>query len=298
MNWRSINQADLFDQISKPSYWTSLCSELTLTEDLGLLECTDVEQDLPIRETEWDVCKTLVHQDGYFAYDRWFDDAFVEKLADCVLKLQAHNIPPIFCFVFDEFWQLMLRLDPLLSDLLGEYELVPAIWAWHVRPDNQTAFPPHRDQVRDIDVEDEEHLDYLTVWIPLTNLNHLSSCIALLPASRDPNYDAGIAETPIENLQDIRMLQGGRGSVFCWTTGLVHWGTRQSYLGEPRISVGLYVKNPAAEDLDNPPLDFEEPLSLSTRLSVIGQQIIDYSRTADEKLLNLAQQLAVPSERL
>jgi hypothetical protein len=42
-----------------------------------------------------------------------------------------------------------------------------------------------------------------------------------------------------------------------------------------------------------PPMDFSNPFSLKQRLSVIGQQIIDYSREADEAMLNLAASLIV-----
>ena len=185
----------------------------------------------------------------------------------------------------------MLQLDPLLSDLVDEYWLLPAVWAWHVTPDKQTAFSPHRDQIREVAVDDEDHLDYLTIWIPLTDLNHLSSSICVLPASLDPDYDAGEAGVRVEDLQNVRSLQGKRGSVFCWATGLAHWGTRQSEFGQPRMSVGLYIQNPEAECLDPPPLDFTKPFSLDQRLQLIGQQIVNYSREADSELLKLAGEL-------
>ena len=37
-----------------------------------------------------------------------------------------------------------------------------------------------------------------------------------------------------------------------------------------------------------PPMDFSKPFTLQQRLSAIGQQIVDYSREADDALLNLA----------
>lgn len=272
-------------------FWRDLCPGLSITEDKSLGAHSSYGKNKSIRAGDWEQCKDLINNEGYFAYESWFDPELIDRLAECLRQLEKHEILPAFCFVYDEFWELMLRLDPLLSDLLGEYWLLPAVWAWHVKPENQTAFTPHRDQVREAAIDDDDHLDYLTIWIPLTDLNHLSSCICVLPASADPDYDSGTDRVAVENLQDIRTLQGKRGSVFCWTTGLVHWGTKQSQQGTPRISVGLYVQNPEAECFDPPPMDFTNPFSLQQRISLVGQQIIDYARGANNDLLRLASSL-------
>ena len=276
------------DQLRQPEFWEKLCPDLTVS---SAIEPASGQLTLPLRDQDWQQCKDLINEDAYFAYDSWFDTGYIDRLASCLTKLESENLLPAFCFVYDEFWQLMLQLDPLLSDLVDEYWLLPAVWAWHVTPDKQTAFSPHRDQIREVAVDDEDHLDYLTIWIPLTDLNHLSSSICVLPASLDPDYDAGEAGVRVEDLQNVRSLQGKRGSVFCWATGLAHWGTRQSEFGQPRMSVGLYIQNPEAECLDPPPLDFTKPFSLDQRLQLIGQQIVNYSREADSELLKLAGEL-------
>ena len=54
------------------------------------------------------------------------------------------------------------------------------------------------------------------------------------------------------------------------------------------MSVGFYVQEAAAECIDGPPLDLTSPLPLANRIRIIGQQIIDYSREADEEFLRLA----------
>lgn len=279
------------DLIQDVEFWRNLCPGLTISPEVALSQKTRHDEDNPVRQHDRELCKELINEDGYFAYDSWFSRQFVEQLADCLTRLEEANVLPVFCFVYDEFWELFLRLDPLLSDLVGKYWMLPAVWAWHVRDSNQTAFAPHRDLAREASVDDEDHLDYLTIWIPLTDVDYLSSNICVLPASADPDYDTGTDRVCVEDLQDIRSLQGKKGSVFCWTTGLVHWGTRQARLGNPRMSVGLYIQNPEAECFDPPPLDFDKPISLQQRLSLIGQQIINYSREASQELLKLAQWL-------
>ena len=273
-------------------FWNRLCPNLNISEQTPLDEFTDNTLQEKLRDDDWQQCKSLIQEDGYFAYDSWFKPASIQRLCDCLEKLNQAGIPPIFSFVYDEFWQMLTGLEPLFDDLLeGEYQFLPAIWVWHVKHENQTAFAPHRDQVRDAAVDDEDHLDYLTIWVPLTDLNHLSSCICVLPASADPDYGMDTKSVVVEDLQDIRTLQGKRGSVFCWATGLIHWGTRQSPMGQPRMSVGFYVQNPEAECHYPPPIDFKKPIPFKQRLAVIGQQIIFYSREAGPEQIEMANAL-------
>ena len=277
--------------VQTEAFWKALCPELSISSQ-PLAELSDWGQSRTVDRETWATCQKTIAQDGYFAYDGWLDGRQIDRMAKCFNLLEDQGIHPIFAFVYDEFWDLLMQLDPLFSDLLDDYECLPAVWSWFVQPDKQSAFAPHRDQVRQVDIEDEEHLDYLTIWIPLTNLNHLSSAICVLPASLDPDYEKCTGEIQVESLQNVRSLQGQRGSVFCWTTQLAHWGTRQSTHGPPRMSVGYYLKRTEAENLEEEdPLDFSEPLSLTQRLSIIGQQIKNYSRSASSADLKFAQQL-------
>jgi len=272
-------------------FWRSLCPNLTISESQSLTSISSGGKDLTLRGDDWSVCKELINEDGYFAYDSWFDSGQIDQLSKCFETLERNDIPCVFAFVYDEFWDLLLQLAPLLNDLIGEHEILPAVWGWFVSHDNQTAFSPHRDQVRDVLIEDDDHLDYLTIWIPLTDLNHLSSSICVFPASLDPDYEDATPAIQIENMQDVRSLQGKRGSVFCWTTQLAHWGTKQSPHGPPRMSVGYFVQRTGAEPLEDPPIDLSTPMPLEQRLKIIGQQIYNYARDADEDLLSTAKAL-------
>ena len=269
-------------------FWRQLCPNLNVGQSTALTASPRLES-CNIREADWRQCKELIGEDGYFVYEDWFDPTTIEPLADCFRRLASAQLLPAFCFVYDEFWELMLGLSPLLSDLLGEYLYLPAVWAWHVHEDSQTAFAPHRDQIREVATDDEDHLDYLTIWIPLTDLNHLNSCISVLPASLDPDYDAGTDSIRVEDLQHVRSLQAARGSVMGWATGLAHWGSTPSKFGGSRMSIGLYVQKPDAECLDPPPLDLTKPLPLRDRLRLIGHQIVNYSR--DDAQLEIARHL-------
>jgi len=101
-------------------YWRSLCPDLSITESQSLQSISSFGKNLELRSSDWSVCKELISEDGYFAYDSWFDVKLIKRLADCFERLEANNIPCVFAFVYDEFWELLLQLDPMLKDLIGD----------------------------------------------------------------------------------------------------------------------------------------------------------------------------------
>ena len=77
--------------------------------------------------------------------------------------------------------------------------------------------------------------------------------------------------------------------MFGWTTGTVHWGTRQLAAERPRLSIGACVQVPEALCFDPPLLDFYQPLPLVERLRIIARQIDLYARAIDPAWLAWAQ---------
>ena len=58
------------------------------------------------------------------------------------------------------------------------------------------------------------------------------------------------------------------------------------------MSVGYFVQRRGVEPLGWEPMDFREPINLNRRLANVGQQIIEYSRTADNEELKFAAALS------
>lgn len=284
------------EKLRERQFWNSLDVDLNISDQ----PFATVEKREPcvVRDDLINECGTMLEEEGYFALPGYGSDDVVGALARAFDRLKEHQLHPVFIFVFDEAWALIAQLRSLFQRLLGDHDFLPAIWSWHVTSESQTAFAPHRDQVREVLIEDGDHLDYLTVWIPLTDIDHRSSAINLLPASADPDFEEGTPAIRVENLQEIRSLQGPRGSVFCWSTQVAHWGTRQSDYGTPRKSIGVYLQRKKAPCLDGPAIDFDSPLLLDARLAIIGQQIIDYSRTADDEELMFASKLVALASHL
>ena len=284
------------DQFDQPEFWHRLIPELTIEESVPLAETSTFGTTLELSPDHWEPAQRCLQEQGYLAYPGWLHPSLMDQLAAAFLTLERNDLPTIFAFVYDQFWDVLLQLDPLLSELIDDYELPAAIWTWLVRPENGTAFPPHRDQIRDAGLGDDEHLDYLTLWIPLTDLNHASSNICVVPASVDPDYGQGINRTRIDDLQSIRCLQGPRGSVFAWTTGLIHWGTAQLDPSCPRMSIGACVQSPDAYCYDPPLLSFYEPFPLADRLAIVARQIINYAPRMDSDWLQWAENYLSKSE--
>ena len=91
-----------FDQFKKLEYWQSLCPELTITEPEPLTEISSFGKNLELRTGDWEVCKDLINQDGYFAYDSWYQRDLIDRLSKSFATLDAQGIPCVFAFVYDE----------------------------------------------------------------------------------------------------------------------------------------------------------------------------------------------------
>ena len=107
-----------------------------------------------------------------------------------------------------------------MSPVFGDnYRMIDNQWAWNFPPDpGSSGFPPHRDG-GDVDYDwfpegttlRDNGLPLLaTIWIPLTDVTPLNTCMYLLPISKDPHAPDNLDDLSIqqESIQDIRALQG------------------------------------------------------------------------------------------
>ena len=141
----------------------------------------------------------------------------MRKLIDRLLYL---NIPPVFCFMFDEFWAVFINISGLVETVLGQGFLrLSDFWAWCVDSSlEQEGWSRHRERVIPNEVSQEDELKSwpfkpkpvpgtfldgsrsilfddgmpksVTIWIPLSNVTTEHSCMHVLPASKDPLYSS------------------------------------------------------------------------------------------------------------
>jgi hypothetical protein len=217
-----------------------------------------------------------MRHDGYFqlAHDFGLDMAM---MADTVRRFSAEGIPPVFCFLFDEFWAPFHAMDAAYGGILGPYGMLPDFWVWNVDPaKGESGWTPHRDRGASSLRPDRRPLT-LTSWIPLSEANPLNSCMYLVPAYADPTYG-----TPQENewrfqLPAIRALPAKPGDVLVWNQAVLHWGSRTSQLAtQSRVSMAFEFQASDSKPFNTPILPRGEWVPFDVRLKLIAKQVLQY----------------------
>jgi hypothetical protein len=216
--------------------------------------------------------------EGYFDILEPNHNFNMTAMADVIKSLVIQDVPPVFAFVYDEFWSLFHFLHPLVGQIIGQdYFRLPDFWAWHIDPKtSESGFKPHRDKGPRALFEDGTPKS-LTVWIPLTDANPLNGCMYIVPANLDPLYKNPVPGPLSVDLQNIRALPGKAGSLFIWNQAVLHWGARSSSRAEgPRISIAMEFQSSSVPVMNSPISRPSENLSLKMRLKLISKQILQY----------------------
>ena len=229
---------------------------------------------------------------GYFSYQGFLHETFLKKLNHCFQTLVEHDIPVVFAFVYDEFWQVLNQLSPLAKAVFGDdYLILPDFYAWHVTAENQQGFVPHRDHVVENFINEDGSPNYLTMWVPLVDVSTRQSCIYVMPASLDNHYPNNLYDINIDKAEKIRALPADAGSVLAWNVGVMHWGSVASPLAPPRDSIAFCIQSKKHTVLADPVIDLNEPLPFLLRLGLIGRQMLEYSRDRHISLVSFAKEL-------
>jgi hypothetical protein len=276
-------------------YWRTLCPELgvMIQQDLEHLQ----GEPLSSEQAAW-ACAHL-ERHGYFQIPEIIAPAVVARMYKCVEILRSSGWPPVFSFVYDEFWAIPRTpsLVNFLSRKLGTgYVQANGVWTYRVDPQvRASGWSPHVDSRND-----EERI---TLWIPLTDATIGNGCMYVIPQDRVPpalpscyldwtavsRDDLGIL------LRNVTPLPASAGSVLGWNNGLIHWGGRALESATfPRISIGVEFMSKRAKprSSETPVFDMQLP-DFATRLRSIGQSILYYEEfeTTMRKYCGLATNL-------
>lgn len=217
-------------------------------------------------------------EDGYVHGRSDILAALAPRLAEAVARLKALDVPPPFLFLFDEAWSAFSALSGELGQFLPKLSILPDFWVWHVDPAaGEAGWEPHVDKgVHALD-RDGRPLS-LTAWIPLTPATPLNGCIYIVPASRDPQYGAGVGErTRPFALPAVRALPAAPGEFLVWNQAVLHWGSASSRFAEgPRISMALEFQRGDVPAFNRPLIDPAAALPFAERLRLVGKQILQY----------------------
>lgn len=216
--------------------------------------------------------------------------------ASIVSGLAAAGWPAVFVFMHARAWEIPLRFAPWLKMTLGEdYELLSAVWAWHITPGSGAGWRPHRER-SDLTVGADGAPQSLTIWIALTNATPDNGCVYLLPPAYDAYYGQASGKTAVLDIQNVRAVPAAAGVALAWNHQVLHWGGRSSsHAGNPRISLAFEFRR--AGTLDGAEaINRRRAPSFGERLTCIAAQILRYERFGgiDERFVRLASKLAGP----
>ncbi len=267
----TLNKAATLD------YWKALNPGLSIT-------CNPFQRQAevyPLDEQEIAQLTRQVTQEGYLQTRPLIPRTDTERLAQCVLKVIDAGFPPIFAFVYDEFWRICGNLSQVLNPVLGpKYKLLPDFWVWCIEK-NAMGFKPHRDhQHGRHTLRADGRPTILTVWIPFTDVTPLNSCMYVLPTNLDPNLPDNFQDQTVREpvLQSIRALPAEAGSILAWNSYALHWGARSSeWAAQPRISLGIYFQSGDVAPYDNLMMDMPATVPFEFRLGTIGRAILMYN---------------------
>jgi Phytanoyl-CoA dioxygenase (PhyH) len=291
----------LCKQASDPEYWIGLNPENAIsTASTG-------NWDSPSRVSEAELQEAIQSYRalGFLSLPGLLSASKVMRMHAVVEKLLAADWPPVFSFVYDDFWLLgqASQLKCLLTSILHpDYRLLTRIWTHYVR-----AAPGHGGWVPHLDHPDEAG-HTTSVWIPISPATLRNGCMYIVKRSnqtdrlcRDfPGMSTFSKEQVNSLLKNARALPAEPGTVLCWDEKILHWGGQVEDFCEPRISIALEFTVPSfapaskQEKLLNP---LSGPPSFETRLQLICDAILSYRRFEPmvERFLPLAQELAQTS---
>lgn len=281
----------MLEQVQNPDFWRSLNPSLSVAEDWS----SNLPSTLALETEDLEQVLQDLQKDGYFQLDAILPEAEILRMAIGIDELVQQGLPPVFAFVYDEFWRLRQRITSLLTAILGEgYLQLPDFWAWYLPPsDGYAGWGQHRDRSTKMLCPDGMPTS-LTLWLPLTDATPANGCMYMIPASQDPNYPEQLQSTEITNLQSVRALPAPAGSILGWNQNVLHWGGCSSSKAIlPRISIAWEFQRGDIPAQRSPMLSPTSLLTFPQRLTLIGQQIGQYQHMypLPEALAEIAQAL-------
>ena len=271
--------------------WRALAPDL----HLGDAAYWQAQQDLVLDQAALDALNELMLHEGYFQTSPVDWQLPLFDMANLIHTLRQLQIPPVFAFVYDEFWLACVKMAPVLARILGDdYVTLPNMWAWHIDPTaDEHGWKAHRDRGRKTIFMDGRP-KILSTWLPLTDATPTNGCMYVVPADRDPTYNTVDEMNLRFELQDIRALPAAAGSILAWNQAVLHWGAHSAPRNEtPRISIGAEFQRRDVEAFSTPFLDPRAMLTFEARLQIIAEQFKRYRHhhPDDEGLAFLADHL-------
>lgn len=282
------------EQLLSKEFWRNHNPDLHICDEQFLQN----QKPIRIKKDKKGFVKKQIDIEGYVDLGKLRWDLPIEKMANCAKNLNKNEILPVFSLVYDEFWELLNKLDFYFQAVFcSDYEILPCFWVWVVDPSKgESGWKPHRDKGLNSLFPDNRPKS-LTVWIPLTEATPLNGCIYILPMHLDGELQG--EKKKITNLSHIRALPAKAGNALLWNQFVFHWGAQTSPRAKrSRVSVAFEVQR---SDVPRFKPKLLKPLknhSLDTRVKLICKQILQYTHMYDlaEQFKDVAQEILNDSD--
>lgn len=269
----------LRDRLSDPDFWRELNPHLTISET----QIASRVDPLPFPEAEALAHADFLQQEGYLLAPQMFSASVIAPLREAVDRIVARGLPSGMAWVYDEFYALFHRVQRVFEPMLGPSPLMlpKDFWVFHVPAGRAGrtgfgAYGPHRDYFVDRAFLDGGRPRVMNVWIPLTDVTPLDSCMYVVHPEGDEDYwteTADVRQEAVE-LSAIRALPAPAGSVVAFSTRAIHWGSRSSrFASGPRVSVTCVLQRRDTAPFSDPVLDLTQPLTWARRWELVMSSV-------------------------
>lgn len=260
-------------QIADRAAWAAFAPSFHIGDERFFGDATT----LPLGDNLRQDISGRLRDEGYFQESGLDFGVDLAAMANVVRAISASGLPPVFAFVFDEFWLPFYRLHAWYSALLGNYALMPDFWVWNLQPNKGDAgWLPHRDRGYTALLPGGMP-KALTTWIPLSSAVPLNGCMYIVPAQHDPTYGTPRDVERVFDLPAVRALPAEPGDVLMWNQSVLHWGGRTSPRAkESRVSMAFEFQRGDVPPFFQPLLKPRTLIPFEARLKLIGMQILQY----------------------
>jgi hypothetical protein len=278
-------------RLRQPAYWRSFAPSLHVDDDSFLRDVAPL--DVPAHELRG--LMSQLKEEGYFHQTaNWGLD--LKLMAETVRSLAKADLPPVFAFLYDEFWYPFYKLRSVYEGVLGgRYYFLPSCWVWNIDPaKGDSGWAPHRDMGR-TSLFDDGSPKSITTWIPLSSATPLNGCMYIVPASHDPTYATAEEANWKLDPSSVRALPANPGDFLVWNQAVLHWGGKSSPRAtESRVSMAFEFQRADVPPINMPLIDPTRIVPFETRLRLIGKQILQYQHMykLEPNIARLASELA------
>ena len=107
-----------YNDIYDVDYWSKLSEDLHIYDEENLFKKESNIIDITAKNRT-DIRESMI-EEGYVKLDPLFDISLIIKMKALIDKLDSLSIPLSFCFIYDEFWILFMKLHSIIGAILDD----------------------------------------------------------------------------------------------------------------------------------------------------------------------------------